>query len=269
MAPAAPRRPVAVRRSFDPADINPILNHPDVYRFAATKDFGPFEISHLLADERNVLLVVEGGAILFCWHDAGIYEVHTNFLKPEGGSGLAHGRNVLERSHACYRWMFTHTDCVMLLTRIPAHNRAAMRIAPSAGWIREFERNAIWPSVDAGLVAMTFYALRYDRWLRLTPDLMRAGREFHDRLSEEFSRHGHLEEQHPDEDCHDWHVGAAIEMVRGGQMAKAVLLYNRWARFAGYGLIALISESHRMIHIGNALLKFADDGSFKVVTVYG
>ena len=254
-----------VRRSFDADEINPILNDPLVFRFAAVAGLAKFDVAPVIADTRNVLLMVDRGGILLCWQALGVYEVHTNFLKAvRHYSGP--GTYVLNACRAAYRWMFTQSDCVTLLTRIPAHNRGALIFSPLAGWTKEFQRNNVWPSISDGLVDMTFCALRYDDWLRKTPELMLSGRAFHQRLKAEFARLGHSEEAHADEDCHDLHVGACIEMIRGGQVDKAAILYNRWAQFAGYGPIAIVSHDPLVLNIGNALLQIEGD-EFKVLKV--
>jgi|SRR5580692_118136 hypothetical protein len=255
-----------VRRSFDADEINPILNDPSVFKYAAYEGLSSFDLSPLLADKRNVLLMADHGGMVFHWQALGVYQVHTNFLKvPRGYSGP--GTYVLNACRAAYRWMFTHTDCVTLLTLIPAHNRAAAMFAPMAGWTKEFERTAVWPSVEDGLVNMSFLALRYDDWVRKTPELMLSGRDFHDQLEREFERHGAQDKKHPDEGCHDLHVGACYEMIRGGQLDKAVILYNRWAQFAGYGSIEIVSHNPVVLNIGTCLIQIYGD-TFKVLKVY-
>jgi hypothetical protein len=73
-----------------------------------------------------------------------------------------------------------------------------------------------------------------------------------------------LEENHPQDDAHDRYVGACVETIYGGQPEKAVILYNRWARFAGYQPIALVSKSPLLIDIGTAILQVINE-SFQVV----
>lgn len=254
-----------VRRSFDAGEINPILNDPSVFKYAAAKGIERLEVTALLEDQRNILLMAEGGGILFLWHDHNTYEVHTNFLRPSKTVGRERGPYVKNVCLAAYWWMFTHTDCMALLTKIPHHNRGALIFSPLVGWVPEFERKAVWETVDGELVDMTFCAIRYDDWVRKTPGLIQVGKAFHDKLSQEFIRLGAEEKPHPDEDCHDLHVGACAEMIFGGQMQKAVALYNRWAHFAGYGFISLVADP-TIIDIGTALLKISGD-DFKVLLV--
>ncbi len=216
-------------------------------------DAGP-----LLENANNVLLACDGGGIIFAMHEPGIYEVHTNFMK------AYRGHYAIAASLAAYRWMFTHTDCMTLLTTVPAFNKAADRFCAIVGATKEFERKEHWPTSE-GFIPSSFWSLRYDDWLRKTDALVASGHEFHERLDAEFVRHGVTNRQaHKDEDCHDRNVGAAAEMIYGGQPEKAVILYNRWARFAGYGPIALIARNPLMIDIGDAVLQVLDH-SFKAI----
>lgn len=249
-----------IRRSFDAGEINPILNDPDVYASIMVPGLERFDATSLVTDPRNVLLMAEGGGILFCQHEPGIYEVHTNFLS-------AHrGRAAIIASLEAYRWMFTRTDAMILLTRVPAPNKAANKFCRIVGATLEFERKSVWPTND-GNVDLNFYALRYDDWVRKTPDLMKSGQAFHDRLETERERLDHPTPIHPDEDCHNLHVGACAEMIYGGQPEKAVVLYNRWARFVGFNCykpIALVSKSPVLIDISQAILQIGE-GDFKVI----
>jgi hypothetical protein len=156
-----------------------------------------------------------------------------------------------------------HTDCMVLQTKAAAFNRAVIVFAPLLGWRFEFERKAVWPT-DDGMADMSFFSLRYEEWVRTAPGLVEAGRAFHARLDDEFERHKAAIDNHPDDESHDRYVGACIEMIYGGQPEKAVVLYNRYARFAGYAPVAMLARSPLMIDIGTALLMIEND-NFKVV----
>lgn len=246
-------------RSFDAADINPILNDPEILPSITVPGIDHLDAAPLLADPRNVLLMAEGGGVLFCQLEPGVYEVHTNFQK------AFRGRHAVRASLEAYRWMFTHTDCMVLHTRVPAFNKAAARFCKIVGATKEFERKAAWPTND-GLVDLLFWSLRYDDWVRQTPALKSSGQEFHRKLDEERLSRGVDPAllAHPDEDCHDIHVGACVEMIYAGQPDKGIVLYNRWARFSGYGQIALISHAPVLIDIGDALVQVGDH-SFKMI----
>lgn len=249
-----------IRRSFDAAEINPILNDPAILPIISVPGLETIDVSPLVADTNNILLMADGGGMLFCQHEPGVYEVHTNFL-PE-----YRGRNAIRESLAAYRWMFTRTDCMILLTRAPVPNRAANKFCRIVGATLEFQRKNAWPTSGEN-VDLNFYALRYDDWLRQTPNLMNSGQAFHDRLEQERVRLNHSVPIHPDEDCHNLHVGACAEMIYGGQPEKAVVLYNRWARFVGYNCykpISLVSRSPLLIDIAQALL-LVSENNFKVI----
>lgn len=254
---AAMIEPPKLARTFDPIEVNPILNHPAILPLISVPGIETIDVAALITDPRNVFLMADGGCIAFCIQEPGLYEVHTNFLPEHRGRGAIHA------SFAAYRWMFTHTDCMALQTRVPAFNKAAAWFCAAVGATKEFERKAVWPTKD-GPADMSFWALRYNDWVRKTPSLNASGRAFHQRLEAERIRHGVQEPQHADEDCHDRYVGVCVEMIYGGQPEKAVALYNRWAAFAGYGAIALIARSPLVIDIGEALLQVGHD-DFKVI----
>jgi hypothetical protein len=248
-----------VVRSFDAVEINKVYNDPSVFPLVATPDSGPIDATPLVADQRNVLLMAEGGGVFFAWQEPGVYEVHTAFLDAN------RGRPAIKASLQAYRWMFTHTDCMELLTRVPAINPAAEGFCKLVGATKEFERKAIWKT-ESGFADMSFWSLRYDDWVRKTTALKKAGQKFHKRLTEEYARFGRSEPLHDDEDCHDLHVGSCVEMIYGGQLDKAVVLYNRWARFSGYAQIGLVAHDPPVIDIGEALLQITGE-TFKVVLV--
>lgn len=208
--------------------------------------------------------MAEGGGIFFVQVGEGVYEVHTAFLKPDRATQSTNGPHIRNVCLAAYRWMFTQTNCLELLTMIPAHNRAATVFAPLAGWTKEFERRGVWPLADGSKVDLSFWSLRYDDWVRKTPDLMESGKWFHQRLEAEFKRLGREHKSHADEDCHDLYVGSCVEMLFGQQIEKAVALYNRWARWAGYGMIQVPARNPLLLDIGDALLQITGD-TFKVI----
>lgn len=247
-----------IRRSFDASEINAVLNDPSVFGSIELPGsvLGELDVSPVVANPANVLLMAEGGGIIFSQQEPGIYDFHTSFMPN------FRGRNAIRSSLEAYRWMFTHTDCMILQTKVPAFNKAAVLCCRIIGATREFDRKNTWPTVPPA--DMSYWTLRYDDWVRQTPELVASGRAFHLRLDEEFARHKALHDNHPDEECHDRHVGICVETIYAGQPEKAVVLYNRWARFAGYGQIAMVSRSPLLIDIGTALLMVEND-NFKVI----
>jgi hypothetical protein len=249
-----------IRRSFDASEINPILNDPSVFAAIKLPGMKPdIDMSAIVSNPLNVLMMTEGGGIIFAQAEPGIYDVHTSFLENH------RGRHAIRASREAYRWMFTHTDCMILQTRVPAFNKAAETFCRLVGATLEFTRKGSWP-IEPEPADMTYWSLKYEDWARDAPTLVASGRSFHKRLDEEFAHHKALHENHPDEECHDRYVGACAEMIYGGQPEKAVVLYNRFARFSGYATISMVSRSPLLIDIWSALL-LVEDSSFKVIQV--
>lgn len=253
-----------VERSFDAREFNRICNDPGVAPNVTLAVGDAVDVGPLIENPDHVLLMADGGGVLFIAQEVGVYQVHTAFVKPDRATQIKRGAFTGDVSRAAYRWMFTHTIAWNLQTYIPGFNRAATIFAPLAGWQKEFERKEIWPDRDGVKWDVTFWMLRYDDWVRKTPDLMASGRWFHERLDEQLARFGKTEPHHADEDCHDLHVGACVEMIYGGQYEKAEVLYNRWATFAGYGPIKFVSRSPLIFDIGDAVLQITEQ-DFKVI----
>lgn len=251
--------PDTVERSFDATLANAIMNHPEVFAFIATPGTDAIDLSPVISDTNNILLMAVGGAILFLARGPGLYEVHTNFLPGY------RGRHAIRASRAAYRWMFTHTPCMTLRTMVPVTNKGADAFCRLVGARYEFTRERLWPT-PSGLVDAKFYSLHYHDWMWTVPALAESGKRFHDRLMEERARlQMAREEDHPDDMSHDIAVGACAEMIYGGMPMKAEILYNTWAAFARYGRISLVStEPAIILNIGDAVLQITGD-TFKVL----
>lgn len=257
-----PSGPVKIWRETDSTEILRIMNDPAVFPMISVpgqEHFKASDFAKVLEDPLNVLIMTDGGGIWFTPDEPGIYEVHTNFLPTR------RGRYALDASLAAYRWMFTHANCWMLQTRVPAINKPADAFCKLIGASLYFERAKVWPTKDGDPVDMRFYTLTIQDWARKYPaPLIESGRAFHKRLEEEFERHGITQSHHPDENCHDAAVGLCAEMIYGGQPDNAITLYNRWARFAGYGQIAMMQRNPMVLDIGDVIL-LVEGENFKVL----
>ena len=69
---------------------------------------------------------------------------------------------------------------------------------------------------------------------------------------------------HEDDVVHNQYVGATIEMIRGGQVVKAIAFYNRWAVMSNYKKISVVSENPLIIDIDEARLQI-ENNNFKVI----
>ncbi len=249
---------IELRRSFEAAEINAIVNHPAIFPLVALPGLEEIDCSPLVSDPRNVLLIAEGGCFLFTQDEPGIYEVHTNFL-PEH-----RGKNVILAAKEAAKWMFTHTDAMILQTRVPIFNKAALVAIKWCGFDFWFERKGGWLDSEGKAADVKYYRLSHENWIDKSAEMVAAGELFHARLDSEYSRHGRKPHSHPEDPYHDRQVGLCFETIFAGQPDKAVILYNRWARIAGYQQISLISRSPLIIDIGEALL-LASENNFKVI----
>lgn len=222
-----------LKRDFDASRVNPIINHPQVRPWMGDGGDSLLDMSGLVDDLRNVLLMTDHGGLLFHCLEPGTYEIHTQFLPVlQGAQKLAVCREALH-------WMFTRTDCVGVVTQVPQENRAALGMVRAVHMTHEF---------DQGTVA--FYSLRYWPWLWSDMSVADRGKWFHDRLAIE---------SHP---AHDRVAGAAIDQIFAGQIEKALGFYNHWARIAGrrqIGAEDVKSVNPLVLDIGDAIVAFHRD----------
>src|SRR6201996_6180162 len=172
-----------IRRTFDPAEVNAVLNDPEVFRWIKLPGIENVDATELVFELRNYCLIANGGVLIFVCQEPGVYEVHNNFLE-------AHrGLNAVKGTLAALRWVFTHTDAMIIQTRVPEFNKGAENMARHVGGVKDFERPAAWPT-DNGSCAVSYWSLSYENWLKRTSSLMVLGREFHQKLDAEFDRLG-------------------------------------------------------------------------------
>ena len=234
-------------RTFDIDYVNRIINHPDVIKWVAPKGVDFLDAAPFIEDEKNIALKFEGGCFLLHYLEDGIYEVHTQTLKK--------GKNVFKAVRDATRYMFLETACMEILTKVPDGNNAAKGLSIFAGFKKEFYRPNVWMYHDGTKVGITYYALRYHDWVKNEKWLDQFGEWFHDKLGEH--------KNHDEDEAHNRYVGAAVQMVRGGQIDKAIILYNRWAKFSGYMPVYIVSREPIIIDMGTQKLKIKD-GDFKI-----
>lgn len=243
---------LCVSREYSAERVNSVVNHPDVRPWMGSIELGPLDLSGAVADPRNVLLMGQGGGLLFMQLEAGLYEVHTQFL-PEhrGKEAVAVVRDAL-------RWMFTRSDAVEIVTRVPKGNDGALGLVRAIRGQLQFERPKVWPT-PAGMVDVAYYSKTIMSWARDDERLSLTGEWFHGKLEAAKAATAGAAPLHDDDDAHDRYVGAAAEMIAAGQVAKGINFYNRWAKFAGYGLISVIALNPVVIDIGDAILAVRGD----------
>ena len=247
---------IEVRRTFDPEEVNSILNHESVFPSITLPGLESLDARNILRNRDNVaLLFGDDGCILFCYASAATYEIHTNFVRHSRHVGR--GRRILDAARLAADYMFLRTDCLMLTTRTPKFNRAARLMLNNLGWNLDFRLDHSGWATDEGAVGASFHSLSYLDWFRRR-DFSGDGRLFHELLNREFQRCGVSRRQCPEEHCHDHSVGLAWRMIQCGQPDKALMLYNVWAARSGYTPFVPIRKNPILIDNGDAVIELRD-----------
>lgn len=246
-----------VWREHDAQRINSVLNHPVVRPWVADVGDGVLDITSIVQNENNILLMGRHGGCLFFCPQPGVYEVHTQVL-PEGRGPWA-----LEFVRGCARWMFTRTPAFEITTRVPHGHNAARALTIAAGMRYEFTRDD-GPVFRGHRVGVDIFSFRIQDWIQHAEGLVETGAELHEQMHAEAARLGITDTPHGEDENHNRYAGAALEMALGGQIKKGVLFYNRWAFAARHALIALKSVEPPIIKfdIGYLSLK---DGKIEVL----
>jgi hypothetical protein len=194
-------------------------------------------------------VIGESGCFLAHHLDTTRYVIHTNLL-PE-----CRGAKAVEASKEALALAFLKTDATELMTMVPATIPHARLLARQMGFRVLFNRQAVWPALGE-LHAMGFYSLSLDDWI-LSDHCAAAGSAFHERLHGELGLKAHRHDQ-----AHDAYVGAAVEMIKAGNVSKAIATYNRWARFALYQPVEIVSTEPLRIDIKQCVLRIEGDQFF-------
>lgn len=234
-------------RETDAHWLNRVVNDPSVYENVRGYHQGRLDLSEALHKPQNVLLSGEHGCIIFDCQMPGLYEAHTTVL-PAG-----RGAWTLEMVNEALRWMFCKTDAIEIFTRVPKGNLAARALVRAIHGTFEFRRKDGWVK-DNDPIPADMFSIDFKQWARTAPGLPERGAWFHHRLEEEYTRLGRKEPSHDDDAVHDRYVGAAVEMILGGQPDKGVLFYNRWALMAGYQPVSIVAREPLTINIADALI---------------
>lgn len=232
-----------INRTMDAAFLNEVCNHPEVHPWLGHE--GVIDVTPAVSNPANFALVTEGGGFIVIQHEPGVYEVHSQFLPEARDSTVQAMRDGMD-------YVFTRTDCHTLLTQVPDNNKAALHLAKCGGFKKLFWREL----TPRGPTA--FMALRIDEWIQGNAELEADGEWFHDKLEAAKEAFGSQLPIHPHDPAHERAVGASVRMMKAGNYAKAVVSYNRWAGFAGYAPIALISQVPPLIDVGDAVIEIKD-----------
>jgi len=250
-----------IGRERHAARINKVVNDPSVFDWVRGNHKGPLDLTPVVANPSNILLMGQHGGILFVQLQHGLYEAHTQVL-PEG-----RGKWAFEMVQAAIHWMFTRSDAFEIMTRCPRGNLGARALAKAIGGKFEFTNPRGWVK-DGETISADIFSINIQEWMRRAPGLEERGEWFHHLLEDQYRRLGYKEPLHPEDRIHDRYVGAACEMILNKQASKAAILYNRWAKMADYATIEIMCvENPTAVNIRDAILMVREDGTFYVASI--
>lgn len=179
---------MTIERSTDAARINAILNHPDVRPWVVSSDDAALDVTAAAANPRDHFLLGEHGVFLCFWLMDGLYEAHAAVLMEGRGEWTRDfGANALIH-------MFTQTDAVELLTRVPQGHPACLALVKLLGFSMRWERPLC--RFRGREVPYSVWSLTMQDWMSGVPRL---------------------------------HQLAISQMQRSGLESKARAWHNRWA----------------------------------------
>jgi hypothetical protein len=136
-------------RTFDSTLVNRIVNSPECVN-GVFCGYGPFDISHLVADPKNHFLFDDQGGFSFMQEAPSEYEIHAQFLK------AGRGPRVLEETKAALAYIFQR-GAKRVTSWIPDKNKYATVLANKLNF------RLIGP-LDVARVPGMVYELTKDMW---------------------------------------------------------------------------------------------------------
>lgn len=230
--------PTKFYRSFDAASFNVIANDPDVRPHLGGE--GELDLTRTIENADNFLIRTDGGGFIAVKMGSGYYETHT-ISRPGSFSEM------LELGRYSLAYMFIHTDCLEIFTRVPEGNAGAMVLAKRLGFKDYYVQKDWSDGKSATVMQMTL-----DSWVFRSTDALIEGRLFHDSIA------------HVDEDRHDRCAGAALLMAKAGNVVKGFATYDRLSKAHGYETANLISVQPPLIRMGNSVIGL-NDGKVEVM----
>jgi hypothetical protein len=105
---------------------------------------------------------------------------------------------------------------------------------------------------------VAYLKLTLDTWVGACSTVAEQGRGFHELIEAAKKAKGSTLPAHPHDEAHDRAVGATVSMIKAGNTIKGVNHYNKWAIFAGYAQIELLSEQPVIVDVKDAVLGLRD-----------
>jgi hypothetical protein len=249
-----------LERHFTSERVNEIFNNPSILPFLGGEHKGYLDLSNAVKNTDNVFLVGENGCVFFLKLQEGLYDFHTAVL-PEG-----RGQWMLDGSIEAFDYMFTKTDAFELLTQCPEGNLASKAGARAVGCTYQFTTRPVW-LMQGKLVPVEIWSIVIQNWVKLSKSIEKSGIWYHNILEEQYKELNKKIEIHEEDSVHNKYVGATVEMIRSGFIAKALAFYNRFAVLARYVPIKVLSLNPLVIDIQESVIQVNND-TFEVLNAW-
>jgi len=221
-------------RTLDAKFLTALANEPEIRPFLGRK--GELDLAPIIGDPNNFAFVCEQGGFVGIRLQPGIYELHTIF-RP--GDGV----HVMAFAAKCMRWMFIHTDCVELKTKVPASNGGARVLAVRAGMCRIFDRPTAWEAPDGGFEGVEYFSITIDKWAVFDKENAAYGAQFR--------------KVETADTAHDAFLGAALQMMIANNPGKGVQFYNRWAAFTECDPINILGANPPLFEVFGEVMQIS------------
>jgi hypothetical protein len=224
--------PIAVSRVFDAIRLNAIVNDPSVRPHVGFLGDQNLDLTDLVRDTANYLIMGQYGCVLFIRLQNGLFEAHTQVLK-EG-----RGQWVIGLAKAAMQWMFTRTDALELVSKCPTLRTRALAKCING----QFDCTVLGHDGNE----VNVYSITLQNWLAHADHVANAGKEIADLLFL------------PDY-CHK-PLGVLRAMFSGSQIMKGIIFYNRWAAIAGSNMATITSLKPASFTIADTIIVVRENG---------
>lgn len=241
---------VRVWRETEASGINIILNHPAVRPWIADLAEGEIDLSMLVADQNNYLLMGEHGAFFLRLIMDGTYEAHAQVL-PAG-----RGRWARNFTAAGLDWMFGRSNAWEIVARVPGGHIASQALVQGMGFRKEFV-SPVPCRFRERQVPATSWRISIHEWVSRSADLLEKGKTICGSLNMNAFGLGTGVPFLTKDDYLAQVVATFVDLVKSGLIIKAAYFYNRWALLARHTPISVVSVDPPLFHmegVGNLVV---------------
>lgn len=120
-----------LERTKDAALIRSIVTHESIWPHVSEDGVSRETWEPAIHDQIYQLAIIDeegvGGVFILTPHSSVCWEVHTCVLPSHRGA------KAREATALCAKWMFANSPCLHIITKVPAYNRQAYKLARDSG----------------------------------------------------------------------------------------------------------------------------------------